>query len=210
MPPDADQGVCSTTIWAVTQSSPGPIWLTPSRTTQSSASVTSCASRYRSLSLQISLRAAPILAASPRAPRACRVTRAAPPEALRTPTPLLPVTAPRIQAVHAGKVRADPYPRTLATFGVVGGQPDVTLLGGIQGRHLPRQIVVPRPSVGSRKLTRTRPRRHGISFDGWLAPSLEDRVITPSSAEATYCGRLKAGKVALSPVLPTRHGRFRR
>jgi hypothetical protein len=36
------------------------IWLTASRTTQSSASVTSCASRYQSLSLQISLRAAPI------------------------------------------------------------------------------------------------------------------------------------------------------
>jgi hypothetical protein len=72
----------------VTQSSPGLIWLTPSRTTQSSASVTSCASRYRSLSLQISLRAAPILAASPRAPRTCRVTRAAPPEALRTSMPL--------------------------------------------------------------------------------------------------------------------------
>ncbi len=28
MPPDADQGVSSTTIWAVTQSSPGPSWLT--------------------------------------------------------------------------------------------------------------------------------------------------------------------------------------
>ena len=28
MPPDADQGVSSTTIWAVTQSSPVPIWLT--------------------------------------------------------------------------------------------------------------------------------------------------------------------------------------
>jgi hypothetical protein len=42
------------------------------------------------LSLQISLRAAAILAASPRAPRACRVTRAAPPEALRTSMPLPP------------------------------------------------------------------------------------------------------------------------
>jgi hypothetical protein len=36
MPPYADQGVSSTTIWAMTQSSPGPIWLTASRTTQSS------------------------------------------------------------------------------------------------------------------------------------------------------------------------------
>jgi hypothetical protein len=67
-------------VQAVAQSPPGPISLTASRTTQSSASVTSCASRYRSLSLHISLRAAPMFAASPRAPRACRVTRAASPE----------------------------------------------------------------------------------------------------------------------------------
>ena len=33
MPPDADQGVSPTTIWAETQRSPGPIWLTTSRTT---------------------------------------------------------------------------------------------------------------------------------------------------------------------------------
>ena len=110
MPPRADQGVSSTTIWAVTQSSPGPIWLTASRTTQSSASVTSCASRHRSLSLQISLRTSPILAASPRAPRACRVTRAAPPEALRTSMPLPQSgVVVRVRGITQVRAEVDPH-----------------------------------------------------------------------------------------------------
>ena len=37
--------------------------------------------------------------------------------------------------------------RALAAFGVVGGQPDMALLGGIQRRDLPGQIVVPRPGA---------------------------------------------------------------
>ena len=39
----------------------------------------------------------------------------------------------------------DPHPGLLAAFGVVGGQPGVALLGRIQRRHLPGQIVIPRP-----------------------------------------------------------------
>jgi hypothetical protein len=105
MPPRADQGVSSTTIQAVAQSPPGPISLTASRTTQSSASVTSCASRYRSLSLHISLRAAPMFAASPRAPRACRVTRAASPE-----TPFTSLLLPQSGVVT--RVRGRDHPGT--------------------------------------------------------------------------------------------------
>jgi hypothetical protein len=47
-----------------------------------------------------------------------------------------------VDPVHA---RADPHPRRLTAFGVVGRQPSVTLLGGIQRRHLPGQVVIPRP-----------------------------------------------------------------
>ena len=50
-----------------------------------------------------------------------------------------------VQAIDARQASADPYPRALAPLGVVGSQPDVTLRGGIQRRHLPRQVVVPRP-----------------------------------------------------------------
>ena len=52
---------------------------------------------------------------------------------------------PGVQAVDAGHARADPRSRALSPFGVVGGQPDMALLGGIQRRDLPGQVVVPRP-----------------------------------------------------------------
>ena len=54
---------------------------------------------------------------------------------------------PSAQAIDAGHARADPRPRTLSPFGVVGGQPDMALLGGIQRRDLPSQVVVPRPGA---------------------------------------------------------------
>ena len=54
---------------------------------------------------------------------------------------------PSIQAVDAGQAGADPRSRTLSPFGVVGGQPDMALLGGIQRRYLPGQVVIPRPGA---------------------------------------------------------------
>jgi hypothetical protein len=129
MPPYADQGVSSTTIWAMTQSSPGPIWLTASRTTQSSASVTSCASRYRSLSLQISLRTSPILAAPPRAPRACRVTRAAPPEAMRTSMPLLQIgVVVRVRGITQVRAEVDLHAEQVVA---APGGPDAPIASGL-------------------------------------------------------------------------------
>ena len=50
-----------------------------------------------------------------------------------------------VEAVDAGHPRTDPHPGLLAPFGVVGGQAGVALLGRIQRRHLPGQIVIPRP-----------------------------------------------------------------
>ena len=47
-----------------------------------------------------------------------------------------------VDPVHPG---ADPHPRGLTPFGVVRRQPGVTLLGRVQRRHLPGQIVIPRP-----------------------------------------------------------------
>jgi hypothetical protein len=41
--------------------------------------------------------------------------------------------------------RSDPHPRGLTPFGVVRRQASVTFLGRIQGRHLPGQVVIPRP-----------------------------------------------------------------
>ena len=46
---------------------------------------------------------------------------------------------PGVQAVNAGQAGADPGSRGLSAFGVVGGQPDMALLGGIQRRDLPGQ-----------------------------------------------------------------------
>jgi putative transposase len=64
-----------------------------------------------------------------------------------------------VQAVDAGQAGADPHPRALATFGVVAGQPDMTLRGRIQRRHLPRQIVIARPSSELMNTHRHNPQR---------------------------------------------------
>ena len=47
-----------------------------------------------------------------------------------------------VDPVHPG---ADPHPRGLTPFGVVRRQPGMTFLGCIQRRHLPGQVVIPRP-----------------------------------------------------------------
>ncbi len=54
---------------------------------------------------------------------------------------------PGAEAISAGYARADPRARTLSPFGVVGRQSDVALLGGIQRRDLPSQVVIPRPGA---------------------------------------------------------------
>jgi hypothetical protein len=51
----------------------------------------------------------------------------------------------RGQAADPVQAGTDPHPRRLASFGVVRRQPEATLLGRVQGRHLPGQIVIPRP-----------------------------------------------------------------
>jgi hypothetical protein len=54
---------------------------------------------------------------------------------------------PRGKAINAGHTGADPGARSFSAFGVVGGQPDMTLLGSVQCCDLPGQIVVPRPGA---------------------------------------------------------------
>jgi hypothetical protein len=53
---------------------------------------------------------------------------------------------PGLHTVDAGQPRADPYTRCLTTLGVVAGEWNAAFFGRIQGRHLPGQVVVPRPS----------------------------------------------------------------
>src|SRR5688572_6522702 len=54
---------------------------------------------------------------------------------------------PSAQAVDVGHPRADPRSWSFSALGVVGGQLDMALLGGVQRRNLPRQVVVPRPGA---------------------------------------------------------------
>jgi hypothetical protein len=49
-----------------------------------------------------------------------------------------------LQVVNSEHARTDPHTWRLATLGVVRRQTDMTLGSGIEGCHLPRQIVVPR------------------------------------------------------------------
>jgi hypothetical protein len=50
---------------------------------------------------------------------------------------------PSVEAVDAGQTGADPASRSLSAFGVVRGQPAMTLHGGIQRCDLSGQVVVP-------------------------------------------------------------------
>ena len=52
-----------------------------------------------------------------------------------------------VHAVDARHARPDPPSEALTPFGVVGGQRDVALLGGVERRNLPCQVVVPRPGA---------------------------------------------------------------
>jgi hypothetical protein len=54
---------------------------------------------------------------------------------------------PSAETINAGQAGADPGSRSFSAFAVVGGQPDMALLGGIQRHDLPGQIVIPRPSA---------------------------------------------------------------
>ena len=50
-----------------------------------------------------------------------------------------------IQPVDSGHARTHPHAGRFAAFGVVGRQPGVALVGGIQRSDLPGQVVIPRP-----------------------------------------------------------------
>jgi hypothetical protein len=52
---------------------------------------------------------------------------------------------PGVEAIKVGQGRSDPGSWSFSAFGVVGGQPDMALLGCVECRDLPGQIVVPRP-----------------------------------------------------------------
>src|SRR5215211_5429971 len=66
---------------------------------------------------------------------------------------------PSAEAIDPDQTGADPRPRTLSAFGVVGGQTDTALPSGVQRIYLPRQIVVPRPSAELVNAHRHAPRR---------------------------------------------------
>jgi hypothetical protein len=55
--------------------------------------------------------------------------------------------SPGAEAINSDHARSDPCSGTLSAFGVVRGQPDMALLGGVQRRDLPGQIVIPRPGA---------------------------------------------------------------
>ena len=63
------------------------------------------------------------------------------------------------QSVDPVQAGTDPHPRGLTPFGVIRRQPRMTLLGRIQRRHLPGQIVIPRPAVSLCTLIVTTPKR---------------------------------------------------
>jgi hypothetical protein len=51
---------------------------------------------------------------------------------------------PGAETVNGGHAGADPCSRSFSAFGVVGGRP---ILGGVDCRDLPGQVVVPRPGA---------------------------------------------------------------
>lgn len=50
---------------------------------------------------------------------------------------------PGVQAVDPGQAGTHPHPRRFAPFGVVRRQADMPLVSGVQGGHLPGQVVIP-------------------------------------------------------------------
>ena len=84
------------------------------------------------------------------------------------------------QAVDPAQAGTDPHPRRLTPFGVIRCQPDVTFLGRIQGRHLPGQIVIPRPGGELVEAHRhTHPK-------GYMPPGRSGRPELPPAVHGVY------------------------
>jgi hypothetical protein len=77
-------------------------------------------------------------------PLACEGVHARPEE---SPHLLGGDSVPGVQAIDADHAGTDPRSGAFSAFGVIGVEPDMTLIGGIQGRDLPGQVVVPRPGA---------------------------------------------------------------
>ena len=88
------------------------------------------------------------------------------------------------QAVDPVQAGADPDARRLTPFGVVGRQPGMTLLGRIQRRHLPGQIVIPRPSC---ELVHAHRHTHpkGVHAAGAVMPT---RVTSDGASGVSHIG----------------------
>ncbi len=87
--------------------------------------------------------------------------------------------------------RADPHPRGLTPFGVVRRQPGVTLLSRVQRRHLPGQIVIPRPGCELVHTHRHNPERRFRARGGHADPG----VRPPRASGVSKLGRQKSAGV---------------
>jgi hypothetical protein len=63
-----------------------------------------------------------------------------------------------VDALQADQAGPEPPAGSLALLGVVGVQPDVTLVGRVQGSNLPRQVRV--PIAGSQLVERHHTAKH--------------------------------------------------
>jgi hypothetical protein len=130
-----------------------------------------------------------------------------------------------VDAVHAG---SDPHPWRLTAFGVVGREAGMTFLGRVQGRHLPGQVVIPRPGSELVEAHGHNPRRgigrHGGHAARGYVPAVHrvcgtsdseiewgyvgslgyTTVNTGGSAQAELSGRLGVGKWSRSSEQPMR------
>ena len=89
-----------------------------------------------------------------------------------------------VDALHAG---TDPHPRRLAPLGVVRGEPDVSLVGRVQGSDLPGQIVITRPGG---ELVQT----HGHTSERQFRPPRRSRQ--PGVPSVSALGVSKSGSSA--------------
>jgi hypothetical protein len=80
------------------------------------------------------------------------------------------------QAVDPVHPRTDPHPWRLTPFGVVRRQPRMTLLSRVQRRHLPGQIVIPRPSGELVHTHRHKPQSRFRARGGHADPGVCPRV----------------------------------
>jgi hypothetical protein len=86
-----------------------------------------------------------------------------------------------LQTVDASQPGTNPHARAFTALGVVAGEWYVALLGRIQGRHLPRQIVVPRP-----RGQLVDAHRHASQKDGQPSPAVTSSAVRPGMKEV--CG----------------------